>query len=184
VPLVFFSLSGSKLPGYILPALPAALILTAEYVSRFVQKSNARRISLQVLAFLTFAVVALLSQFAVTKYAGHETVKYLITEANQNGYADAKILNFHTVSHNAEFYGAGRLVRTADGKQRRFDGIGELLEELKREDKPVLVLVPLAHLKQITESDSVAAKILGDNGELAIVALSKQEETDSQDEHF
>ena len=28
VPLVFFSFSGSKLPGYILPAVPAAVILT------------------------------------------------------------------------------------------------------------------------------------------------------------
>src|SRR5215213_5911195 len=34
VPLVFFSLSGSKLPGYILPAVPAALILTTDYVVR------------------------------------------------------------------------------------------------------------------------------------------------------
>ncbi|MDQ3179363.1 MAG: glycosyltransferase family 39 protein, partial [Acidobacteriota bacterium] len=43
VPLVFFSFSGSKLPGYILPALPAALILTAEYIWRFVQKSEKRK---------------------------------------------------------------------------------------------------------------------------------------------
>jgi 4-amino-4-deoxy-L-arabinose transferase-like glycosyltransferase len=34
VPVVFFSLSQSKLPGYILPALPAGALLVAEYVER------------------------------------------------------------------------------------------------------------------------------------------------------
>lgn len=34
VPILFFSLSQSKLPGYILPAVPAGALLTAEYVRR------------------------------------------------------------------------------------------------------------------------------------------------------
>lgn len=34
VPIVFFSLSGSKLPGYILPAMPAWTLLTADYLHR------------------------------------------------------------------------------------------------------------------------------------------------------
>ena len=72
VPLVFFSISGSKLPGYILPALPAALVLTAEYVFRFVQKSRSRKLFVQSIAFLTFAVVAFLLQFVVTDYAQSE----------------------------------------------------------------------------------------------------------------
>jgi 4-amino-4-deoxy-L-arabinose transferase-like glycosyltransferase len=37
VPIVFFSLSGSKLPGYILPALPGAALLAGERLSRFVR---------------------------------------------------------------------------------------------------------------------------------------------------
>ena len=36
VPIVFFSFSSSKLPGYILPALPAGTLLLAEYVRRHV----------------------------------------------------------------------------------------------------------------------------------------------------
>ena len=63
VPLVFFSISGSKLPGYILPALPAALILTAEYVWRFMQKSVKRRVFVQIFALLMFIIVAIISQF-------------------------------------------------------------------------------------------------------------------------
>jgi len=36
VPIAFFSLSASKLPGYILPAIPAGTLLLAEYVRRHV----------------------------------------------------------------------------------------------------------------------------------------------------
>ncbi len=40
VPVIFFSISQSKLPGYILPALPAGTILLGEYVRRPVQDNN------------------------------------------------------------------------------------------------------------------------------------------------
>ena len=170
VPLVFFSFSGSKLPGYILPALPAALMLTAEYVSRFVQKSKKREVIVQLVAFVMFAVVAVLLQFFVVSQVPTETVKPLIEIAAANGYANEKVLNLNTISHNAEFYAAGRLVRTDDGKQRRFFDAAEILGEMKRQDaKSVLVLVPIQYLNQLTESDLVKAKVLGDNTELAIV---------------
>src|SRR5947209_3038153 len=32
VPILFFSISRSKLPGYILPSIPAAALLTADYL--------------------------------------------------------------------------------------------------------------------------------------------------------
>ncbi len=40
VPVVFFSLSKSKLPGYIVPALPAGTLLLAEYLRRRVSASE------------------------------------------------------------------------------------------------------------------------------------------------
>jgi 4-amino-4-deoxy-L-arabinose transferase-like glycosyltransferase len=42
VPAVFFSLSQSKLPGYMLPALPAGTLLLAEYVRRQVLMADPR----------------------------------------------------------------------------------------------------------------------------------------------
>jgi 4-amino-4-deoxy-L-arabinose transferase-like glycosyltransferase len=172
VPLVFFSISGSKLPGYILPALPAALILTAEYIWRFVQKSAKRRVFVQILALLMFIIVAIISQFVIGNFLHEETVKHLIDTANSQGYTSEKILNQHTISHSAEFYGAGRLVREADGKQRRFYGVPEIVEEMKRENMPqVLVLTPLVYLNYLTKSELVESKVLDDNGELAIVAV-------------
>lgn len=43
VPIVFFSFSQSKLPGYILPALPAGTLLLAEYVRRRVASDERPR---------------------------------------------------------------------------------------------------------------------------------------------
>ncbi|MGI8555655.1 MAG: ArnT family glycosyltransferase [Pyrinomonadaceae bacterium] len=174
VPLVFFSLSGSKLPGYILPALPAALILTAEYIYRFVQHKPYRKIVLQLLALTTFVLTVIALQFFVADYARNDTVKNLIAAADAQGFSQAKILNLYDISHNAEFYGAGRLVRTPDGKQKRFDGAGEIYQELNRENEPALVLVPLDDVKYLTQSDLLNTKVLGDNGELAIVAVEKR----------
>jgi 4-amino-4-deoxy-L-arabinose transferase-like glycosyltransferase len=37
VPLIFFSLAGSKLPGYVLPSLPAAALLAGERLAHFVR---------------------------------------------------------------------------------------------------------------------------------------------------
>ena len=172
VPLIFFSFSGSKLPGYILPALPAALILTAEYISRFAQKSRRRKTIVQLIALTMFAAVIVVLQFFVVAQVPSETVKPLIEIAAVNGYEHEKILNLNTISHSAEFYAADRLVRTADGKQRRFFDAAEIVGQMKVETaKSVLVLVPIQFLDQLTESDSVEAKVLGDNTELAIVLV-------------
>ncbi|MEP6903477.1 MAG: glycosyltransferase family 39 protein [Actinomycetota bacterium] len=175
VPLVFFSISGSKLPGYILPALPAALILTAEYVWRFVQKSAKRRIIVQIIALLMLIGVGTVSHFFISNLLHEETVKQLIDTANSNGYANEKILNMHTISHSAEFYGAGRLVRDDEGKQRRLYGVTEVVDEMKRENaNQVLVLIPLVYLNYLTKSDLVESKVLDDNGELAIVLVKNK----------
>ncbi|MBA4122628.1 MAG: glycosyltransferase family 39 protein [Acidobacteria bacterium] len=175
VPLVFFTFSGSKLPGYILPALPAALILTAQYVWRFVRKSKTRAYVLQIVAFATFAATVLILQFYVISYAPQETVKNLIAIADVGGYADARVLNLHTISHNAEFYAAGRLTRNTDGKLKKYFGVAEVAEEIRRGgNRDVLVLVPLEYLHELPESDLVESKILGNNGELAIVAVKNR----------
>jgi 4-amino-4-deoxy-L-arabinose transferase-like glycosyltransferase len=175
VPLVFFSFSGSKLPGYILPALPAALILTAEYISRFAEKFHRRKYAVLFIAFAAFAVVAVALRFFVPAYAQADTTKYLIETANANGYGDAKILNLHTISHNAEFYAAGRLVRDDDGKLKKFLGVALVAEEIRRTGgRDVLVLVPLEYLHELPENNLVESKILADNSELAIVAVKNQ----------
>lgn len=175
VPLVFFSFSGSKLPGYILPAVPAAIIFAAAYVWHFVGDNRNRRMLVRGIAGATFLMVTALLIFAVPQFAEGDSVKSLIVAANKPGFADSKVLSLHTVSHNAEFYAAGRIVRDADGKQRKFLGPTEIQEQIRREiGRPVLVLVPIEYLKQLTDYTNLRSDVIKDNGELAIVAVSEK----------
>lgn len=71
VPIGFFSLSQSKLPGYILPAVPAAAILLGDYLLRHSEKAEALPKWLIVLhALLASApiVPAVLIAYAVTQH--------------------------------------------------------------------------------------------------------------------
>lgn len=173
VPLVFFSLSGSKLPGYILPALPAALILTGEYVYRFVQKSERRKMFVKGLALATFLVIAVIIKFFLVSVASTETVKGLVETANAHGYKTEKIVNLYTVSHSLEFYGAGRLMREPSGKQKRYDDFSVLVADAKREpNSQILALVPEKDLPNLTNETAIAeSKVLDRNGEHALVIV-------------
>jgi 4-amino-4-deoxy-L-arabinose transferase-like glycosyltransferase len=71
VPVLFFSLSQSKLPGYIVPALPAGTLLLAEYVRRRVEDGERPRIILIVLHAVVAAspiVPALMIQYIVMQH--------------------------------------------------------------------------------------------------------------------
>lgn len=177
VPTVFFSLSGSKLPGYILPALPGALILTAAFIYEFVQKSRKRKMLIKITAFATFAISAVILQFFINDYASHETTKNLIQTANEKGYKTEKIVNLFTVSHNLEFYAAGRLMRETDGKLKRYDDFSALLDNLKNSpEKQILVVVPQKDAPSIlNENPRYTSEFLEQNGETAIVLIRLKE---------
>jgi len=168
-PLLFFSFSGSKLPGYILPSLPATAILIAIYLNR--NKSNIIE-HLKYSALLIVLLIAIVFISFADLFIRHETLKPLIEKSNQMGYQDAKILNLHTISHNLEFYGAGRLVRLADGKQRYFYGPAEILEFMRvNNENLVLVVVPFQYETDITQNSSIQAEKIGYNGELILFAV-------------
>jgi 4-amino-4-deoxy-L-arabinose transferase-like glycosyltransferase len=70
-PVAFFSLSQSKLPGYIVPALPAGTLLLAEYVRRRVAEGKSPSIFFIVLHAITAAVPivpALMIQYLVLQH--------------------------------------------------------------------------------------------------------------------
>ena len=71
VPVVFFSLSKSKLPGYIVPALPAGTLLLAEYLRRRVSASERPGILLIALHSIVAAtpiVPALMIQYIILQH--------------------------------------------------------------------------------------------------------------------
>lgn len=172
VPLVFFSFSGSKLPGYILPSLPPAIVLASLSIDKFVVKSRKRRSFVLSTAAATFLVIVGLLIWVVPNFADDESVKRLIEAADNKGYSTAEVIGLHTLSHNAEFYAAGRLLRTADGKQVKFYGVSEVADEVRRKNgQPVLVLVPNEYAFQTVTNPLIRAEIIAQNRELSILAV-------------
>lgn len=173
VPLLFFSISGSKLPGYILPALPGAVALTGIFVFEFVRTSGKSRALVFAIASAMLITILILAIFVVPKYADRESVKRLIETADNSGYTSSKVVNFQTISHGAEFYAAGRLVRETDGKQKRFEDPKELAAYVSSNESPTLVLVPTEKADALTKDLCFSVNSLADNGDLAILALAK-----------
>lgn len=173
VPLVFFSMSGSKLPGYILPAVPGAIILTALFVFGLVQKSvKWQKIVLTTAVVTLLGIVALLI-FAVPRFAETDSVKSLIASATASGFTDQRVLMVYTLSHNAEFYAPGRLLRDEAGKQLTFYHVDDLLPYLAKEKEgSALVLVPVEHLAVLTRDSRIKTEVIKDNTELTIAKIS------------
>jgi len=125
------------------------------------------------LAAATLVVIIVLLQSFVMRFADADSVRLLIAAADARGYSNERVLGLHTVSHNAEFYAAGRLVRNEDGTQRRFSSANEIQQEILRSNGgSVLVLVPLERVNELTHDNSLNAEVIADNTELAIVQVS------------
>lgn len=175
VPLVFFSFSGSKLPGYILPAVPPAVAIAALFAARNVGQSRAWSLALYSVGCVVFLVTIALGIWFLPSFALTDSVKGLIASANERGYSAVPAIGVYHVSHSAEFYAAGRLVRDAEGKQPRIYLAQEVISEMERVGSTqMLVIIPLDRVKQITESPLVNAEFISDNTELAIYSVAKK----------
>ncbi len=171
VPLVFFSLSGSKLPGYILPSLPPAIILAWLFLYQKIA-SRRWRFAVVIVAAAMFTLIVGALTLSVPKFADKDSVRSLIERANELGYGDRRVLMVYHLSHNAEFYAAGRLLRDETGKQRVFYKAEDLLAALENEPgRRSLVLVPIENLGVLTRESRLQVNVLKDNTELAIVAV-------------
>ncbi len=173
VPLVFFSLSGSKLPGYILPAVPPAIVIAALYLHDLAEKSRRWAASIPALASAVFLVSIILLVTAVPRFADTDSVAGLMRAAVEKGYKDVPVYGLHTTVHSAEFYAAGHLLREPDGKQKKLYSPAEIEAEMRRANATrALVLVPPEYLKQLTDSPIVRSEVLRDNGEWVLVCVS------------
>jgi 4-amino-4-deoxy-L-arabinose transferase-like glycosyltransferase len=173
VPLVFFSASGSKLPGYILPSVPAAILLTAIYFCRLAGNSRKWRISGLLIGPATLLIVSVLLVTAVPHFADGDSVKGLFAKTAERGFTSERVLNFRSTSHNAEFYAAGRLLRDQTGKQLQIWTAPEVRNEIAAlGGSPLLVLTPVQNVAMLTSEPSLTVDVIGDNGELAIMRVS------------
>jgi 4-amino-4-deoxy-L-arabinose transferase-like glycosyltransferase len=67
VPVAFFSLSGSKLPGYVLPALPGALLLAGERVLRYL-RDGGELLTMRLTGLLALVLFAAGVLYALTQF--------------------------------------------------------------------------------------------------------------------
>ena len=171
VPLAFFSFSGSKLPGYVLPSAAPAIILAVIFLFPRIENSKAWKNSVAAIAVLIFLLSVAVVSISLPRFAVGDSVKALVVGGDEAVDTTLRVLMLHTISHNAEFYAAGRIYRDQTGKQVRLSGNGELLAVIGSEEK-VLVLVPLEYLDTLLRDPRFTCDLVQQNDELAAVIVS------------
>ena len=172
VPLVFFSFSGSKLPGYIMPSVPAMAILAGSFLTRFVNRSERRTVAVFGVAAASLLIYIGILVGYMPVFAKSDSVKYLIAAANEANLADGPILCLHTVPHNAEFYAAGRLIRESDGKIKRFGSSIEVADFIRDAHiAEAVVLVPPQSVEQLTAEGMLISEKIAQNDELVVFKI-------------
>ena len=128
--------------------------------------------ALLVICGLLISLVIVLN-CAVTPFARRESVRDLLVLAERKGYGSAPLYMLHEVDRTAEFYATGRIVYGADGEPLRLEGADQVRVAVRAAGKPILVLVPLVYVYQLTQLTTTRAEVLGDNGRMAIVAVAE-----------
>ena len=157
--IVFFSFSGSKLPGYILPALPAAALLIADVVR---QKKPAVPIAM---ASATVVLVLIALLFFARPVANRESAKDLLLLADARGYAGAPVLARDSDDRSAQFYTYDRVVYKPDGEVMTFDQMSAA--EARARGGKFVVLIPIEYVENFRGTPGI--EIIGDNGRTAIL---------------
>jgi len=157
-PILFFSFSRSKLPGYVLPVLPAAALLIADVLRK---RKPAVLISI---ASVTVVLVLIALMFA-GRFAQRESVRDLLLLADARGYANAPVLAQRRDDRSAEFYAYDRVVYNADGEPVTFDEVS--VDEARRRGGRFVVLIPVEYVENFR--DSAGIEVIGDNGRTAIL---------------
>ena len=159
LPIIFFSFSGSKLPGYVLPAVPAVAVLVSD---RLTTVRNSKWPLL--IAGTTAALVLIVLHFAAARYANRESVRDLLALADARGYANALVLAQRSDDRSAEFYASGRVVYGANGEPVTFDEVS--LDEARARGGNFVVFIPVEHVEYFRGAHGI--EMLGDNGKTAV----------------
>jgi 4-amino-4-deoxy-L-arabinose transferase-like glycosyltransferase len=165
LPIVFFSFSGSKLPGYILPSLPAAAFLITDYLVhsnwRWAPGPTARL----VIFGTTFIFVAAVLIFGAPRYAQPESVRDLLQVADTRGYAGTPVLARTGDDRSAQFYAYDRVVYKADGEVLTFDQVS--VEAARALGNKIVVLIPAEYANDFRGTPNI--EIIGNNGRTAVL---------------
>ena len=159
LPILFFSFSGSKLPGYVLPSLPAAALLIADVLRK------RRPAVITSIACATVVMVLLALTFAAGRFANRESVRDLLLLADARGYANTPVLAMRSDDRSAEFYAYARVVYNAQGEPVTFDEI--TIDGARQHGSKFVVLIPVEYVENFRGSPRI--EVIGDNGHTAIL---------------
>jgi 4-amino-4-deoxy-L-arabinose transferase-like glycosyltransferase len=157
-PLVFFSFSGSKLPGYVLPVIPAIALLASDRLTRIFNP----RWPL-IIAGATVVLVVIVLNFGAARYANRESVRDLLLLADARGYAGAPVIAQRSDDRSAEFYAYGRVLYGPDGEPVTFD---EITVDQARGRKFV-VMIPIEYVENVRGVKTI--EVIGNNGKMAVL---------------
>ena len=160
LPLVFFSFSGSKLPGYVLPVVPAVALLVSDRLTRIFNP----RWPL-IIAGVTVVLVVIVLNFGAMRYASRESVRDLLLMADARGYANAPVLAQRSDDRSAEFYAYGRVVYGPDGEPLTFDEIS--VDEARARGGKFVVMIPVEYVENFRGVSTI--DVIGDNGNTAVM---------------
>ena len=158
LPLVFFSFSGSKLPGYVLPVVPAVALLVSDRLTRALDSKWPL-----VIAGVTAVLVVVVLNFGAMRYARQESLRDLLLLADARGYAGAPVLAQRSDDRSAEFYASGRVLYGRDGEPVTFDEI--TIDQARALGGKFVVMIPVEYLNNIRGVKTI--EIIGDNGKTA-----------------
>jgi 4-amino-4-deoxy-L-arabinose transferase-like glycosyltransferase len=160
LPLVFFSFSGSKLPGYVLPVIPAVALLVSDRLMRVFDSKWPL-----VIAGATAVLVVIVLNFGAMRYANRESVRDLLLMADARGYAGAPVLAQKSDDRSAEFYAYGRIVYGRDGEPVTFDEIS--VDEAREMGGKIVVMIPVEYVANVRNVPTI--EVIGDNGKTAVL---------------
>jgi len=160
LPIIFFSFSGSKLPGYVLPVIPGIALLVSDRLTRIFNP----RWPL-VIAGATLVLVVIVLNFGAARYANRESVRDLLLMADARGYAGAPVLAQRSDDRSAEFYAYGRVVYRPDGEPLTFDEI--TVDEARARGGKFVVMIPIEHVRNVRGVSTI--EVIGDNGKTAVL---------------
>jgi 4-amino-4-deoxy-L-arabinose transferase-like glycosyltransferase len=160
LPIIFFSFSGSKLPGYVLPVIPGIALLVSDRLTRIFNP----RWPL-VIAGATLVLVVIVLNFGAVRYANRESVRDLLLMADARGYAGAPVLAQRSDDRSAEFYAYGRVVYRPNGEPLTFDEI--TVDEARARGGKFVVMIPIEHVGNVRGVSTI--EVIGDNGKTAVL---------------
>lgn len=169
-PIAFFSLSGSKLPGYILPALPGACVVIGLVLPRWAQSVGRRRFAGALGALILLGGAGLATSSAGVALAERDSVRGLFAVAHERGLDGVRVANFATMPRAAQFYAARTLLYGNDGEPLELETPAQIA--LLTRNEPLLILVSPAKRALLNTPQLRVEKIAG-NGKTQLVLVRR-----------